>query len=191
MRKTSTRRWRAARIRGPGRSKHAGLSDLRLFALEQVAQALRECLRKKAIHRARLGRWSPAPARRWPPQTPTKDKASAGPSRGPGLTSLAALLIHEALAQRQAERWAESCCAADSGTRQRRRGFASWWRASSRHGGRELARADLCPFEHSRRCPVAGGDAGGRLDSAHGRHQGAGGLFRRHGGDGEGESPRS
>ena len=54
---------RAARMRGPGRGKHAGLSDLRLAALEQVAQALREHLRKMATERARLGRWSQAPAR--------------------------------------------------------------------------------------------------------------------------------
>ena len=77
--KTSARRWRAARMRGPGRGKHAGLSDLRLAALEQVSQALREYLRKMATERARLGRWSPAPARRSRPQTPTKGTASAGP----------------------------------------------------------------------------------------------------------------
>ena len=77
--KTSARRWRAARMRGPGRGKDAGLSDLRLADLEQVSQALREYLRKMATERARLGRWSPAPARRSRPQTPTKGTASAGP----------------------------------------------------------------------------------------------------------------
>jgi hypothetical protein len=85
-------------MRGPGRGKHAGLSDLHLAALEQDAQALREWLRKMATQRARQGRWSPAPARRSRPQTPTKRKASAGPC-------LAALLIPEVLAQRHAERW--------------------------------------------------------------------------------------
>jgi hypothetical protein len=40
------------------------------------------------------------------PQTPTKNKASAGPCRPcPGSTNLAALLICELLAQRQAKRW--------------------------------------------------------------------------------------
>ena len=40
------------------------------------------------------------------PHTPTKNKASAGPCRPcPGSTSLAALLICELLAQRQAKRW--------------------------------------------------------------------------------------
>ena len=66
-------------MRGPGRGKDAGLSDLRLADLEQVSQALREYLRKMATERARLGRWSPAPARRSRPQTPTKGTASAGP----------------------------------------------------------------------------------------------------------------
>jgi hypothetical protein len=65
-------------MRGTGRGKHAGLSDLRLAALEQVSQALREYLRKMATERARLGRWSPAPARRSRPQTP-KGTASSGP----------------------------------------------------------------------------------------------------------------
>jgi hypothetical protein len=93
-------------MRGHGRSKHAGFSDLRLAALEQVAQALRECLRRKATQRAHQGRSSTAPARRSRPQTPTKNKASAGPCRPcPCSTNLAALLIREALAQRQAERW--------------------------------------------------------------------------------------
>ena len=55
-------------------------------------------MRKMATQRARQRRWSPAPARRSRPQTPTKGKASAG-------TCLAALLIPEALAQRHAERW--------------------------------------------------------------------------------------
>ena len=79
IRKTSEQRWRAARMRGTGRGKHAGLPDLRLAALEQVSQALREYLRKMATERARLGHWSPAPARRSRPQTPTKGTASAGP----------------------------------------------------------------------------------------------------------------
>ena len=78
----------------------------RLAALEQVAQALRECLRKRATQRARQGRSSTAPARRSRPQTPTKNMTSAGPCRPcPGSTSLAALLICESLAQRQAKRW--------------------------------------------------------------------------------------
>ena len=78
----------------------------RLAALEQVAQALRECLRKRATQRARQGRSSTAPARHSRPQTPTKNMTSAGPCRPcPGSTSLAALLICESLAQRQAKRW--------------------------------------------------------------------------------------